>query len=111
MSSLIHATRQDANYLAFLTALYYLSDQALAMLPRMSVGTTYITDTISDYKITIFLDKGRIYTDINYGIRWPDHHAPNFQKTVYVKISIYRDLHPLFCCVKYTLLVLSYMYI
>ena len=60
---IIPTTRQDANYLAFLTALTALAEQALAMLPRMSVGTTYITDTISDHKITIFLDKGRIYTD------------------------------------------------
>ena len=63
MSALIRDTRQNANYLSFLYTLYSLTDQALAMVRKMGVGTTYLTDTISDYKITIFLDKGRIYTD------------------------------------------------
>ena len=63
MSALIIATRQSANYSSFYTALNALADQAMAMVARMGVGTTYLTDTISDYKITIFLDKGRIYTD------------------------------------------------
>ena len=62
MSALIRDTRQNANYLSFLYTLYSLTDQALAMVRKMGVGTTYLTDMISDYKVTIFLDKGRIYT-------------------------------------------------
>ena len=77
MSALIIATRQDANYLSFLNALNALADQAMVMVARMGVGTTYLTDMISDYKVTIFLDKGRIYTD--YKIKIERNGEPIFE--------------------------------